>query len=134
MANPNVAAALHWFEEVWNRKSLTAIKALMPARCVLHTDNGTLRGSEAFSRLHAEFIAFMPDVHFKIEAAIGEGELVAIRWLVTGTHSGTGFGQQPTGSRVEVRGCTWHRYENGMIVEAWDFYDVGRLFRSATAV
>lgn len=129
MTNANVAAALRWFEEVWNLKRPGAITTLMPARCAIHTDNGTLIGREAFARLHAEFVAFMPDVHFAIEAAIGEGDLVAVRWRVTGTHTGHGFGQEPTGRRVEVRGCTWHRYEHGVVVEAWDFYDVGRLFR-----
>ena len=131
MANANVSAALRWFEEVWNRKTPGAIDALMPARCAIHTDNGTLIGPAAFRQLHEQFVAFMPDVHFKIEAAIGEGDLVAVRWLVTGTHTGAGFGQTPTGRRVAVRGCTWHRYVDGMVVEVWDFYDVGRLFRPA---
>jgi len=129
MGNPNVDAARRWFEEVWNRKSRAAIYALMPARCVGHTENGSLVGPDAFAAIHAQFTALLPDVRFTIEAAIGEGDLVAIRWTAVGTHTGDGYAQAPTGRRFEVRGCTWQRYEQGVMVEGWDFYNLGGLLQ-----
>lgn len=133
MESPNVAAARRWFEEVWNRKNRAAIFELMPARCIGHTENGNLAGPEAFAAVYTQLLSLMPDVRFTLEAVIGQDDLVAVRWLAVGTHSGDGFGQTPTGRRFEIRGCTWHRYENGVMVEGWDFYNLGALLQQIIA-
>jgi predicted ester cyclase len=123
----NVSAARRWFDEVWNNKAPGAIEAMMPAHCVGHTEAGPVIGPGAFAQLHASFVAALPDLHFTIEAAISEGDLVAVRWRAVGTHSGAAFGMVPTGRTIEVRGCTWQRYEGGEMVEGWDFYNLGGL-------
>ena len=127
MDSPNISAALRWFDDVWNKKTPGSIAAMMSPRCVGHTEAGPVTGPEAFAQLHASFVAALPDLHFTIEAAIGEGDLVALRWRAVGTHSGAAFGLAPTGRTIEVRGSTWQRYEGGEMVEGWDFYNLGGL-------
>lgn len=124
MSADNIAAARRWFEDVWNRKDAAVIAERMPAHCVAHSDAGSVVGPEAFAALHAQFCAQMPDIRFTIEAAIGEGDLVALRW-----HAVAGLGPDgaPTDATIPIRGCTWQRYEDGVVVEGWDFYDLGGL-------
>lgn len=67
--------------------------------------------------------AFQPS--FAIESQIAEGDLVTTRWTVTGTHTGTFQGIEPTGRRLTMTGHTTHRYREGKIAEThwnWDHY------------
>jgi predicted ester cyclase len=43
--------------------------------------------------------------------------ILRLRW--TGTHTGPYLGVAPTGKRVEVRGMTTWRFEDGKVVEDW---------------
>jgi predicted SnoaL-like aldol condensation-catalyzing enzyme len=122
MEHANIAAARRWFDDVWNHKNTGAIAATMPAHCVAHTENGPVVGPEAFAELHRQFVAMMPDIHFTIEAAISEGDLVALRWLAVATPVGRS-------EAITIRGSTWQRYEDGVVVEGWDFYDLGGLMK-----
>jgi predicted SnoaL-like aldol condensation-catalyzing enzyme len=121
MEHPNTTASRRWFDEVWNRKTPGAIAAIMPAHCVAHTENGSVVGPEAFAAIHAQFVALMPDIQFTIEAGIHEGGLVALRWHAVATGPGS--------EQITIRGCTWHRYEDGVIVDGWDFYNLGGLMQ-----
>jgi predicted ester cyclase len=62
-----------------------------------------------------------PDLTFKIEEVIAEGDKVALRWTVQGTHQGTLPGPYgpitPTGKHIISTGITINRLENGKIVE-----------------
>jgi predicted ester cyclase len=62
---------------------------------------------------------------FAIEGQFAEGDMVTTRWTVTGTHSGTFQGLEPTGRRITLTGHTTHRYREGKIAEThwnWDQY------------
>jgi len=39
------------------------------------------------------------------------------------THTGEWMGNKPTHQRLEVRGSTWIRVENGLLVEGWDYWE-----------
>jgi predicted ester cyclase len=58
-----------------------------------------------------------PDSQFKEEACIAEGDSVALRWSMTGTHRGSILGRGPTGKRVETHGTEICRIRNGKIIE-----------------
>lgn len=49
------------------------------------------------------FNAF-PDIHFAIEDILGEGNKVAFRLALTGTHSGVFQGTPPTGKKISFGG------------------------------
>jgi steroid delta-isomerase-like uncharacterized protein len=55
---------------------------------------------------------------------IAEGDKVVTRYTIRGTHQGeTEEYGPPTGKRVELRGITIHRIEDGKIAEEWERYD-----------
>lgn len=58
-----------------------------------------------------------PDVQFGIEDMVAEGETVAFRWTMVGTHEGPLLGQAPTYRRVEHQGNDFVTFSNGKMVQ-----------------
>ena len=73
-----------------------------------------------FERLYRAF----PDLHITLEDMIEEGDKVAVKDLVTGTHLGEFNGLPPTGKSVSYREIFIARFANGRIAEAWGVVDV----------
>src|SRR4051794_18193629 len=131
MANENVGLARRWFEEVWNQRRTDSIDELLTDKSISHSESGPLRGSREFKeRGHAPFLSAFPDLWMTVEAVIGEGDDVVVRWSVTGTHSGDGLGFPATGRQVSFRGMTWIRFSGGKMVEGWDCWDRTGLIQS----
>ena len=70
---------------------------------------------EAFQRFRTTF----PDLHISPEEMVAEGDLVAVRWTATGTHSGDLAGIAATGTAVRWAGTAMYRFADGRIVEWW---------------
>ena len=73
-------------------------------------------GHKAF--MNALLTAY-PDSRFIVDDVIAEGNKVAVRHRLQGTHQAELQGIPPTGRQVEVGGIVIFRIENGMIAEAW---------------
>lgn len=58
-----------------------------------------------------------PDLHLTVEQQIAEGEWVATRVTMRGTHEGEWLGIRPTGRRIEVTAVNLDRVVDGRIVE-----------------
>jgi steroid delta-isomerase-like uncharacterized protein len=87
--------------------------------------NPTLHGPMDLARFNAEAVAAFSDLHVTIEDLLAEGDEVAVRWTLRGTHDGELRGGIPaTGRRVEVSGITISRIEKGKVVESWGNYDL----------
>lgn len=54
---------------------------------------------------------------------MAEGDRVAIRWSVTGTHQAEFMGIPATGKQVTVRGMTLDQIEDGKIKKSWGEWD-----------
>jgi steroid delta-isomerase-like uncharacterized protein len=64
-----------------------------------------------------------PDMRVTIEDLVAEGDKVAARWSVTGTHRGELMGIPATGKRVTVTGIEINRFAGGKLVEHWESFD-----------
>jgi steroid delta-isomerase-like uncharacterized protein len=70
-----------------------------------------------------------PDLLMAEADSIREGEKVAFRWILSGTHKGEFMGVAPTGRRVEAMGMDIVRLAAGEIVEHWGEFDAVGLLR-----
>ncbi|MFJ1768473.1 ester cyclase [Amycolatopsis sp. NPDC088138] len=61
----------------------------------------------------------VPDFDVVVESSVENGEWVANRYTVRGTHTGDFFGRPPTGRRFEVTGMDMIRVVDGHLVEHW---------------
>jgi hypothetical protein len=73
-------------------------------------------------------IAF-PDFRFELEDLIAEGDEVAVRLSVSGTHRGEMMGMAPTGKGVTASGIEVFRFQNGKIAEHWAAFDALGMLR-----
>ena len=87
--------------------------------------NPTIHGPEGLERFNAQSVTAFPDVRVTVEDLLAEGDEVAVRWTLRGTHEGELRGGIPaTGRRVEVSGITISRIRDGRVVESWGNYDL----------
>ncbi len=121
-AEENKAVYRGLMEEVFNRRRLDQLAGFLDPNVVTHGAYGTLHGQEAVARLHRQAAAFLdafPDLHVAIEDMIAEGDRVAARATVTGTHQGPFMGMPATGRPTSISAIDIVRIANGRIVEYW---------------
>lgn len=58
-----------------------------------------------------------PDIQWTLEELVAEGDMVAARFTLRGTHRGVFFGVPATGNSIVVQALNFYRLENGKIVE-----------------
>ena len=129
----NAALARRWFDDVWNTRRETTIAELLDPGAVGHLEGLMTRGVEDFMQARAFLLDAFPDFRITIDDMVSEGDNVAVRWEVTGTHRGDLLGVAATGKAVAFRGITWLRFADGRIVEGWDSWNQGRLMHELQA-
>jgi predicted ester cyclase len=79
----------------------------------------TLGDGEDLNVLKGAIVTYrnaMPDLKIVIGEMVAEGDLVAYRWTMNGTHQGEFHGIAPTGKPVQFTGITIVRFADGKIV------------------
>jgi steroid delta-isomerase-like uncharacterized protein len=119
--NEMKSTAVRFVEEFWNSGNVDALQELMTTDVVVHSpDVGGIEGLKAFAnKLRSAF----PDWHSTPEELIAEGDTVVERWTGRGTHSGSLFGEQPTGKQVSVPGTVYYHFRDGKISEFRGTFD-----------
>ena len=90
-----------------------------------------IAGHKAVVRL---FRSVFPDLEWRIDDLIAEGDKVVARTTMRGTHRGKFFGIPPTGTVVEMTGVHVMRIADGRIVEHWGSNDDLGLMRQLGAI
>jgi predicted ester cyclase len=107
------------------------------ARQFLSYDVHARRSRTALKRYHAELRRSFSDLHFEVHENIGvlvEGDLVALRTIVTGTHSGAYAGVAPTGNAIETSASHIFRVGEDRLVEHWQVVDTYRILVAIGAI
>jgi steroid delta-isomerase-like uncharacterized protein len=89
-----------------------------------HPFAGARLDSRLLNRGPADMAEAFPDLRMSEADSVREGDKVAFRWLLSGTHSGTFMGIVATGMRVEAMGMDIVRVVDGEIAEHWTEFDV----------
>ncbi len=137
MSERNKALVRRWFEEVWNQGREATIDELFPAESVAHglgDSESDVHGPAEFKPFVANLRGSIPDLHVQLDDLLCEGDLVAVRISLQGTHGGHGLGVAPSGQKVSVKGILIVRIVDGQIVEGWNSYDQLGLLRQIGAL
>ena len=112
-------ALVRRFVQVWGQGSLDTIDELAAPDFSVYYPllRETVHGPEAFKQVIMGVRAGLPDVEVVSEDVIAEGDQVAVRWMMHGTHTGELLGIPPTGKQVTLTGITIYRLIDGKIVE-----------------
>lgn len=133
MKTDNKALAIRWMEDSWNHRRHATIDELLEPHGVGYLEGGRkITGPEEFHLVRHELIGAFPDINIRIEGAVAEGEVVALRWRLLGTHTGEAMGK-PTGKPLDVVGTTWFKFLNGKIVEGHDTWNQGALIKELSS-
>ncbi|MBC7931084.1 MAG: ester cyclase, partial [Rubrivivax sp.] len=108
MSEENKALVRRWFEEVWNKGRAEAIDEMFAEDGTAHglADAGgqPLRGPANFKPFFQKLRDALPDTQVTVEDLVAEGDKVAARCSVRGTHRGDTLGFAASGRAVEFTG------------------------------
>jgi predicted ester cyclase len=126
-----------WFEEVWNQGREELIDELRAPDSVgigLGETPVPVHGLSGFKIFYHNLRSALPDLHVTVEHLLSEGDMVAARIQVEGTHMGPGLGVAPTGNAVKFSGILIARIADGRIAESWNNIDQLGLLRQVGAI
>ena len=114
----NKAVVREFFTEVLDRGQLQHYADSHAANFVAHGDRDyTLTEDWAMA---ADERKAAPDLHMTVLQLLGDGDMVAVYWRVSGTNTGDGMGLKATGKPFGTVGATFMRLKDGKIVEEWN--------------
>ena len=80
-------------------------------------------GATGWKATIAHLRAVFTDLTVTIEDVVVSGDLVAVRSVSRGVHTGELLGVPGTGRPVEIRAADFHRLDGGRIVQTWHLED-----------
>jgi steroid delta-isomerase-like uncharacterized protein len=127
----NKATFTAFVKEVWNGRSAAALDKYLAPGCVVHNLAGPdrPRDREGYRRGVVAVISGFPDIQETVEDLFAEGDRVAVRSTVRGTHKGEFAGMAPTGKSFAAAGSGIVRFAAGKIAEMWEFFDFQEMYR-----
>ena len=125
MSAQNKAIARRLFEEAWNERRPSVMDEIIASDAIDHdpANPDAAPGPDGQKALLAKYTAAFPDTRFTVHDVLAEGDNVAVRWSVTGTHLGALAGIAPTGRHVNLSGLSISRIVDGKIAETWTNWD-----------
>lgn len=109
-------------EEVINRGNTSYVDEYFTGDYI-HHDGVATRNRDGFKTYFKELRDAFPDMQFRIDDEVAEGDRVLQRVTFTGTHAGPFRGLPPTGRAVSLAGFDLFRIEQGKIAEQWSVFD-----------
>jgi steroid delta-isomerase-like uncharacterized protein len=118
-------ALMRRFWNVWEQGSIDLLDELLAPEYINHTlaTPDLPPGPEGVKEVVSMFRSAMPDLRVVIQDMIAEGDKVATRYALEGTHRGELFGVLPTGKHLSIKSMTVERLSEGKIVEHWRVTD-----------
>jgi steroid delta-isomerase-like uncharacterized protein len=121
----NKALVREFFEEAWGKGNMSAVDEFVAADYVEHPRPSNLPpGTEGLKQLIGAYRTAFPDLTTTLEDILAEGNRVAFRWSISGTHLGDWLGVPPTANHVAATGITLFRIAFGKVVESWTSIDL----------
>jgi len=103
----------------FNDQDRSTLSDLLAEDVVEHGIHEELRGLDAILDFHQRHFDTFPDYSGETDAVVAEGDTVAVRYSVRGTHEGEYKNVEPTGNTAEWTGMAMYRIEDGQIAEIW---------------
>ena len=116
----NKALVRRFYDEVFNKKNLAVSDDFLAPHIIEHSlPPGLPSGSEGSRQFIGMYLTAFPDLHLTAEDMIAEGDEVAARFTMRGTHKGEFMGIPSTGKQVTMTGIQIVRVADGRIAENW---------------
>lgn len=119
-------------QNIWNGRMVGDVQKLYAKDAELHASaNREKKGHDAITQFYVEFLGTLSSLSFAAdyvcEQASAKNEAsstdVAVRWTLSGMHTGPKLWGEPTNSEVLVLGESHYRVVNDLIAEEWTVFD-----------
>ena len=107
----NKATLKRMYDEVYNKGNLS----LAPQLIAPDYHFGDLKGPEGWKQAVTNWRTAFPDLHFTVEQAVGEGDWIAYRLSIQGTHKGKWMNVEPTGKNVKGTLVFFSQFKDGKL-------------------
>ena len=116
------------YVELYNAGDLDGVMDLYADDAVQLMPEGVFEGREAIRERLARDLEACPDISWRVESFVEQGDAFADEWVFVGTHTGPlvlpdGSELAATGRRVEMPGMEYVRVRDGKIVVDNLYYD-----------
>ena len=127
---------MHHFLEFINTASEKLAQELISPDAIFHVPGRPepMRGPVGYLAIIGMMRGGFPDIQWTLEEMVAEGDKVAARFTMRGTHKGTFFGVAPTGKKIEVKAINFYRLRDGKFVEETGVPDLLGLLQQIGAV
>ena len=127
---------MHRFVEFINSASEKLAEELISPDAVFHVPGRAepVRGPAGYLEIIGMMRGGFPDIQWTLEEMIAEGDMLAARFTMRGTHRGTFFGVSPTAKPIEVQAMNFYRLSGGKFVEERGQPDLLSLLQQIGAV
>lgn len=129
----NERTAHRWHLEIVQEGKTALADEILTPDVVIHAREHEFRGLDAAKQIQKTLHAAIPDVKFTHHEALADGDRVAIRWSLTGTHQGDYSGVPASGNPIALSGVDWYHFRDGKISEIWIVQDTASLLRQMGA-
>ena len=124
MSEENKALVRRAYDEVFGQGRIELIDTLVAEDMVEHEEmEGMPPGREGMKVFVGMMRSAFPDLRVETGAMIAEGDVVASRITMTGTHRGEFMGIAATGNTISVQAMDFLRFADGKAVEYWGVTD-----------
>jgi len=122
-ANKNLLR--RFYKEVYVDWSMALVDEVVSPRFTSHDwPEGGPIGPQGFRNFYAAIRSALPDARYTVDDIVAEGDRVAVRWRLLGTHEGDFRGIAPTGRAIVLKGIAIYRVEGGKLMERWVVSDL----------
>lgn len=123
-------ALLHRAAELFNKGRFNEyVDTLYHPRCHMYPlPLGFAQGREGIRAYYQSIFTAFPDANVKIEDEFGDGDKLAVRYTLRGTHLGRLNQFSPTKRAIDVPGLTILHFEKGQCVSRWEGLDYHGLY------
>jgi len=135
MATDENRGIMRRFTEFINTASESLARELIGPTATFHVPGRSepLQGPAGYLETVSMMRSGFPDIQWTLEETVAEGDKVAARFIMRGTHQGVFLGVPPTGKAITVQAMNFYRFANGQIVEERGQPDLLELLRQIGA-
>lgn len=127
MSTPDPKSVVRSYVEAFNRGDLAALKELLAPEAEIQG----VFGAGLFEKIEPVWRQLIEGfgMQLEVQEMVAEGNVVAARYVETGTFKAAAFGHAPTGKSYRLVAMEWFEIEDGRIRRRWGARDSASQYR-----
>jgi pimeloyl-ACP methyl ester carboxylesterase/predicted ester cyclase len=121
-------------DAVWHRGDLSVVEKVWAPDYVGTMSYYSRRGPAGVVKVVAETKEAIQDLRYDVDQVIEQGDMLAVRWTLSGRFVGVLYGVKGSGKRIRASGMTFNRFRDGKIVEGRMVMDTSFLLAESAGV